>query len=683
MDMDPIVPAVVATPDERLAIDTLLRTADAFDSTRRARTLGEVLGTLLGGDAEEASWARAELNHFGGVQVDLYEQQEPDPDLEWLAAALVERHPELARELLPEWVRYAQGFIPGFEYICTSFVATWMIDAYQKPTQRPLARRWMRRHPSAAGRTAVAGMLSSRGKRRARYEFAVRGVVAECGRTVIDQVGEDQGPLVATALQELLSDPLAFWPAEEPDRTFAENATLPQVRRAGSDEALSDAERECVVRLFAASPPDVPHPAVSIIRSELRADDLADLGLALFRLWQDAGAAAAGLWTVRLLGEIGDDEAARQLAPVIEAWPGQRQHKRAMVGLAALESIGTPVAMLHLTRIATQASFDGIRNAALERLTRMADALGISQEALEDQLVPDFGLSHDAPIVLDYGSRQFTVVLDERLRPMVREAGGARLVGLPRRRKADDKAKVAHAKATLKRLQSDLATISHLQLARLERAMMEGRRWELTGFRQHVAEHPVMGHLATRLVWGVYDDEGRLLASVRVDESRALVSVDDEGVHLPDDARIGIAHPADLPDRQAWSALFADYEILQPFEQLLRPAFDLTEEEAANPTLERHRGASLNIEGVYALHRRGWEVRRGLSRLLPHGHRARIDVLGTLEWDRGKLHMGSVEPKVGALAVYESRLNEAPLIPLASLLPAIRSELVGDYQRLV
>jgi hypothetical protein len=57
-----------------------------------------------------------------------------------------------------------------------------------------------------------------------------------------------------------------------------------------------------------------------------------------------------------------------------------------------------------------------------------------------------------------------------------------------------------------------------------------------------------------------------------------------------------------------WSELFADYEILQPLDQLGRPALRLTPEERAGWTLDRFHRKILSPNSVKALAARGWIV---------------------------------------------------------------------------
>ncbi|MCP2313889.1 DUF4132 domain-containing protein, partial [Kitasatospora paracochleata] len=87
---------------------------------------------------------------------------------------------------------------------------------------------------------------------------------------------------------------------------------------------------------------------------------------------------------------------------------------------------------------------------------------------------------------------------------------------------------------------------------------------------------------------------------------------------------VRLAHPLLLgDDLAAWSEVFADYEILQPFRQLGRQVYALTDEERAGHRLTRfENGPLLPTARLVGMERRGWQrgepqdagVERWLSR---------------------------------------------------------------------
>ncbi|MFF2076190.1 DUF4132 domain-containing protein [Kitasatospora sp. NPDC058162] len=158
-------------------------------------------------------------------------------------------------------------------------------------------------------------------------------------------------------------------------------------------------------------------------------------------------------------------------------------------------------------------------------------------------------------------------------------------------------------------LKKDVRTVAGDQVRRLEEAMINQRSWTAQEFDQLFVGHPLLWHLVRRLVW-LSETDGTVMA-FRVAEDRTLADVGDEAFALPATASVRLAHPLLLGDGLAdWSELFADHEILQPFRQLGRPVYALTDEERAGHRLTRfENGPVLPTTRLVGMERRGW--RRG------------------------------------------------------------------------
>jgi hypothetical protein len=122
---------------------------------------------------------------------------------------------------------------------------------------------------------------------------------------------------------------------------------------------------------------------------------------------------------------------------------------------------------------------------------------------------------------------------------------------------------------------------------------------------------------------------------VRVAEDRTYADVSDDTVDVDAAAQVGIAHPLDLGAAvAAWSGVFSDYEILQPFVQLGRDTYRLTEAEQAATRLTRFEGRRVATTKVLGLDRRGWVrgepmdagVQGWVYRVVPGGRAVVIDI---------------------------------------------------------
>jgi hypothetical protein len=143
------------------------------------------------------------------------------------------------------------------------------------------------------------------------------------------------------------------------------------------------------------------------------------------------------------------------------------------------------------------------------------------------------------------------------------------------------------------------------QVKRLERAMVHGRTWTFAEFEEHFVRHPLVWHLARRLVWTADPGDGPV--AFRLAEDKGCTDVDENELHLPADAVVRLAHPAILGEEvDAWAEIFADYEILQPFDQLARPVMAFTEEERRTGRLKRFEGVTVPVGRLLGLVNRGW-----------------------------------------------------------------------------
>ncbi|WP_433796018.1 DUF4132 domain-containing protein [Actinoplanes sp. CA-252034] len=492
---------------------------------------------------------------------------------------------------------YGPLLLPFASPRVAELVADWLA---RLKSMRRLAQTWLARHPAAAARALIPAAVGPAGPARRHAERALRHLPADEVRTA----AAGYGPHAAAAVETLLTaDPLLATPARMPSSpSWAAPVLLPPVRLRDGSGALPTEAAAHLVGILMISRPEDPYAGLEMVREAVEPADLAVFGWALFELWQSAGAPAKESWVLHALGLTGDDETVRRLSPMILAWPGDGGHAKAVSGLTVLATIGSGVALMHLHRISQRARFKGLKTAAVARIEEVAAGLGLTAEQLADRLVPDFGLDADGSLRLDYGPRRFVVGFDEQLRPFVTDDTGRRLKSLPKPGAEGD-----GAYRRFSALKKDVRTVATDLVRRLEQAMVTGRRWSGAEFREYLLGHPLLWHIVRRLVWARFDEAGAVTGTLRVAEDRSLAGVDDEVTGLADDDVIGVAHPLHLGDATAaWSEVFADYQILQPFPQLGRPVFALTEQEADASHLTRFQGITVPTTRLLGLERRGW-----------------------------------------------------------------------------
>ena len=219
---------------------------------------------------------------------------------------------------------------------------------------------------------------------------------------------------------------------------------------------------------------------------------------------------------------------------------------------------------------------------------------------------------------------------DEFLRPVVTDDGGEVLKALPKPGKRDDAELATASRKRFAALKKQVQDGAREQSARLERAMLDRRRWNPEEFGAYLVRHLVLGRLVRRLVWGVYAEDGGLFGSFRIAEDLSFADIDDARYEVPAGALIGVAHPVDLGLELArWSEVFSDYEILQPFDQLGRTPLALTAEEREGKRLLRPYIRSDALVGTPAFAEVG----------LPP---SRFEAMASRDWQRGPIGPGRV-----------------------------------------
>lgn len=491
-------------------------------------------------------------------------------------------------------------------------VARLMADwAVRLKSTAAVARSWFERHGVRAAPLLVPDAVGRAGAARRAAEQALLLIAGVHGDAVVREAAEGYGEKAAAAVAGLLAaDPLErALPTVMPELPqWADPVLLPQLTVASGGALPADSVRH-LLTMLALSAPGEPYPGLAEAVRAVDAASAADFAWALFEQWRAALLPARETWALHALGLLGDDETVLRLTPVIRAWPGENAHHRAVEGLDVLAAIGSDAALLQLHTIAQRVKFKALKARATEKIAEVAAGLGLTGEQLSDRLVPDLGLDADGSTVVDYGSRTFTVGFDEQLRPYVRDGDGKLRKDLPKPGARDDAELAPAERKRFSALKKEVRAIGSDQVRRLEAAMVADRSWTAREFTELFVGHPLVCHLVRRLVW--LSEADGVSTAFRVADDRGFAAVGGEEFALPEEATVRLPHPLRLGEAvtAAWSEVFAEHAIVQPFPQLGRRVFALTEEEAAGHRLGRFEGIKVPTGKVLGLERYGW--RRG------------------------------------------------------------------------
>lgn len=488
-------------------------------------------------------------------------------------------------------------------YVARGFYANrWVKEA---------ASDWLLAYPAAAARGLLPAAFGDDPAERFIAQNALRHLAANGQEAAVAAQAARYGASAEEALRIMLSEPQReLLPEKLPAPPKSVHVPgLPRLYLKSNGKALPLDSVPHVLTMMALCKLDAPFSGLLALREALTPESLAKFGQALFEWWRDNDTPPKERWIFWMQGVIGNDETARQLNVALKQWRAALVRVRAYDAMEMLVQIGSDVALMYLYQLREQTRYNDLQERAERMMEDLAEQRGLSMEQLADRTVPDLGLDQNGRLQLDFGPRSFIVRFDEHLLPYVCDSDGKRIKDLPKPNSKDDEAIAKAASQRYKDLKKQAKNVASAQVYRLEDAMCGQRRWTVEEFETLLVQHPLLRHLVLRLAWGSYDARGKLLTLFRVAEDLSYADVNDNALQLPQDAKIGIPHRLDLADAdaQAFAQLFADYEILQPFEQLGRATYRLDEAALDGSTLPEWHERKVSTGALLGLESRGWQ----------------------------------------------------------------------------
>lgn len=316
----------------------------------------------------------------------------------------------------------------------------------------------------------------------------------------------------------------------------------------------------------------IRHDVVDLLRSRADRDSLDAWMAFVMKTWIAAESPAKDAWVLTGAGALGADGTVRALNEAVRAWSREKDRALAVRGLDVLGRIGTALAVKEVATLSAMVRDHSVADEAKGMIERKAAAQGATREQIEDRHVNDCGLDARGERVFNYGPRSFRAALGNGLELALFNQDGSRRVSLPPVAAADNRALAEASRTAWSEVKTGYNRVLKAQLKRFEQAMITGRDWALPDFQQYVLQHPIVSRIAKLLVWKVVDGD---LPSVRVADDLTFADASDETVALEETQRLRVAHPLRIAAAElaAWETVFADYSILQPFQQLARKSY--------------------------------------------------------------------------------------------------------------
>lgn len=492
---------------------------------------------------------------------------------------------------------------------CAAVMSRWMSEG----SQSRLARRWALSYPHSCARGLMATATTGKpGKERNMAEAALRHLVFNGHRELVENIAAEFGPAVSASIKEILCvDPRNdFMPKKAPEMPkFWSADVYPAPRLRDGGKALPPHAIEALASMMSVSSAENWTPALDEVIAACDPKSLSNFAWSAFEEWAKKGKKDSE-WIFNSLAYFGDDECARKLTPYIREWPKLNGQLRALQGLRILSCIGSDVALSQIQAVSLKNKYESVLNYAKQMMEEIAKARNLTPQQFEDRLVPDLGLSETGTIKLGFGSRYFTGAVDAQLKPIIVDELGALVKTLPAPAKNDDKTLAKESLETWSGFCKDLKVTAKLQLERFELAMVNSRRWSGDDFKRLLIASPLLQSLVRGLVWGVFAKKGNPSETFVVTAKGECLDADGKAVKISDTTQVGIVHPLMMEVQiGAWQKLFTRNKQSQPFAQLVRKAYRAKDDSGND--LFGLEGATVPSKALKGLKAMGWHTEVG------------------------------------------------------------------------
>ena len=266
---------------------------------------------------------------------------------------------------------------------------------------------------------------------------------------------------------------------------------------------------------------------------------------------------------------------------VTEPGVGIRNEKLGNTCVWSLAALPDGAGVPYLARILARTKYPKIRKKIDEQLNAAASAAGVPRADLDEVIVP----THE----LDCNGRR-TVAFANGTATLIAEGSSARIEWTNAQGKAvksattamkAEKALMKELLADLKELQADLS----IQPQRLQRLYVQDRSWPSEVWRERYLEQPLMRGFVRRLVWQIEREGEASLTALPDAAGEGLLAVSGTPVPL-EGATIRLWHPMMSPveEVEAWRLRLEELRATQPFAQVWREVYALTDAERATAT---------------------------------------------------------------------------------------------------
>jgi len=276
-----------------------------------------------------------------------------------------------------------------------------------------------------------------------------------------------------------------------------------------------------------------------------------------------------------LTGLLGGDEGLTKLNTLFKKCIADKRSKMAEYVLGAIAMIGSDKALRIIEVISRKYANKKpkLSEYAGQCLDAAATELGITKDQLADRIIPNFdfdGIFKE----FDVEGETYRAFVNSDFRLIYYNEDN-------KSRKSVPPAASKEIKKEFKEIGKEINTISKSQSGRLEKYMVEDRKWPVEVWQEFFQSNPIMFVFAMKLLWSVFDKDGKFVEGFYCDEECALYNHEDEEIELEEGQKIGIMHPLDLTPEtlKAWQDKIYEISMVTIFPTVDRQVFTKQKDE--------------------------------------------------------------------------------------------------------
>lgn len=254
-------------------------------------------------------------------------------------------------------------------------------------------------------------------------------------------------------------------------------------------------------------------------------------------------------------------------------WHGSLSTKNGNACMYAFTIMSPKAGITQLLNIRNKTRNKSIKNTANKQLSRKAQELGISNEALLELSVPEYNLQENQSI-WKIGNYTGIIDISDLTSPIsywINTNTNKKQKSIPKEVSENHKDELKQFKSTLK----DLKIAISVHGKRLENSYLDNIQWKIEDWKANYIDHSFLSRYTSRLIWQFDNTDTGILSEV------GIIDSNQNNLDISKCKVVRLWHPiySDVDTVTKWRNFVIENEIKQTFKQAFREIYLVTDAE--------------------------------------------------------------------------------------------------------